>query len=241
MAQRNEFSERLEPRALSYPRNAFTSSTNTDLQKNIVKIFDWDARFYTVYLEYLPESLAPYPHERTFSRADATRILYDVASALAYLETCRISHNDIKPSNIAYSPARGAVVLDFGLATAGDRVPTRAGGTAWYVAPEAVQRDRRAVSNVWALGVTMLYVLGKMQVPEGFSGPWDFTNLADPESEDRAAMENWVGLVLDTAEEKLDRDDTVEFVVSGMLEQDPEDRLRAREIVEDLQGVVAAL
>ncbi|KAM3515719.1 hypothetical protein MY11210_000697 [Beauveria gryllotalpidicola] len=199
--------------------------------RNIVKILAWDARFYTVYMEHLPGSLASYPKEPGFTPQDAVTIMMDVGSALAYLEEKKISHNDIKPRNIAYSPERGAVVLDFGLATAGRWVPRAAGGTAWYVPPETLRVGARSNrGNVWAFGVTMLYVLGRIGMPEDYCSPWDFLNMQDPNSEDRIAMESWADEVCEAVDE-LDREDPVQCVVAWMMEQEPHERLAAVEII----------
>ncbi|TQW00563.1 Protein kinase-like domain [Cordyceps javanica] len=208
--------------------------------RNIVKILAWDARFYTVYLEHLPDCLASYPKEPGFTQQDAQTILLDVASALSYLEEKNISHNDIKPRNIAYSPERGAVVLDFGLATEGRWVPREAGGTAWYVPPEALRAGARSNrGNVWAFGVTMLYVLGKIGTPEEYGSPWDFLNLRDPNGADRIAMESWADEVC-TAVDELDRDDPMQCVVSWMMEQEPHERLAAGEIESEFRRLSAA-
>ncbi|OAA59266.1 Protein kinase-like domain protein [Cordyceps fumosorosea ARSEF 2679] len=212
-------------------RNSITSLANhwkneVDVLKklnhnNIVKIRTYDARFFTVYLEHLPDSLASYPEEPGFTPKDVETILLDVASALTYLDEQRISHNDIKPRNIAYSPERGAVVLDFGLATQGSRVPRKAGGTAWYVPPEVLYDGARSPrGNVWAFGITMLYVLGIIGTPEDSGSAWDFLNLKDPNGPDRVAMEGWLDLICDKVD-ALDWDDPVQFVVFCMMDQDP--------------------
>ncbi|OAR01000.1 hypothetical protein LLEC1_03357 [Akanthomyces lecanii] len=124
--------------------------------KNIVKILEWDARFYTVYLEHLPGSLAHYPRNNPgFTHDDAARILADVSSALAYLEEQGVSHNDIKPRNISYAPMRGAT--------------------------------------------------------------------------------RWMEEVCEKVDEELDREDPLQLVVAWMLEQDPEHRLTAKEVVAELE------
>ncbi|EGX93432.1 Protein kinase-like domain [Cordyceps militaris CM01] len=204
--------------------------------KNIVKIFMWDARVYTVYLEHLPDSLASYP-KGYFTSKDAERILLDVASALAYLEEEKICHNDIKPRNIAYSPERGAVVLDFGLATRGRWVPPNAGGTAWYLPPEIVENGpRSSPSSVWALGITMLYVLGKIGAPEEFGRAWAFHNMQDPNGPDRRAMEGWLDYILFDVVAELDMGDPMQHVISCMMEQQPNDRPSAHQIEPLLKG-----
>lgn len=86
----------------------------------------FDGRVFAVYVEHLPQSLnrglSP------FMSSDAATILHDTSSALAYLVTQQVVHNNIKPENIAYSPERSAILLDFGLATLIERT-RHTGGT----------------------------------------------------------------------------------------------------------------
>jgi serine/threonine protein kinase len=74
-----------------------------------------DGRQLAIFLKQLPRSLSRERYS-SFSREDDMRILVDVSLGLSYIAGKGISHNDIKPGNIAYSPRRGAAILDFGLA-----------------------------------------------------------------------------------------------------------------------------
>ncbi|CAI4218545.1 unnamed protein product [Parascedosporium putredinis] len=106
----------------------------------------------------------------TGTKADAHRILRDIANALHYIHGRNLLHNDIKPSNILYSTEEGATLCDFGLATYTREAPAL-GGTPYYVPPEFIGRKiRGAPSDIWALGVTMLYVLRKIALPESRGG-----------------------------------------------------------------------
>ncbi len=74
--------------------------------------------------------------------ADALRVLGNIASALAFVHENSITHNDIKPGNILFSPARSAVLIDFGLSSDNAYTPATAmqmAGTPWYVPPEFLQ------------------------------------------------------------------------------------------------------
>ncbi|RYP41521.1 hypothetical protein DL768_010487 [Monosporascus sp. mg162] len=53
-----------------------------------------------------------------------------MAQAFHDLRKQKILHNDIKPANILYSRERGAVLIDFGLASYDGEI-ARAGGTPW--------------------------------------------------------------------------------------------------------------
>ena len=70
---------------------------------------------------------------------DARRVLDDMASALGFVHGNGITHNDIKPGNILFSVARGAVLIDFGLSSDSTRASvaaTQTAGTPWYAPPE---------------------------------------------------------------------------------------------------------
>lgn len=104
--------------------------------------------------------------ERPMAIADISRIVEDVASALAYAHDEGIVHRDIKPENIMFFHGR-AVVLDFGIgkallasATAETEVLriTQAGmslGTPTYIAPEQARGDQALDhrADLYALGV----------------------------------------------------------------------------------------
>jgi eukaryotic-like serine/threonine-protein kinase len=103
--------------------------------------------------------------ERPMEFGNITRILEEVASALAYAHDENIVHRDIKPENVMFFHGR-AVVLDFGIGKAlasaqredSDGRITAAGvslGTPTYIAPEQASGDptldHRA--DIYALGV----------------------------------------------------------------------------------------
>ncbi|OAQ70889.2 kinase domain-containing protein [Pochonia chlamydosporia 170] len=87
---------------------------------------------------------------------DAVSVFSGKASALKYLHDKRIIHNDIKPANVLYDPARGPVLIDFGLVTTFSDPPVK-GGTPWYIPRELLYTNSRGPeSDVFALGVVML-------------------------------------------------------------------------------------
>ncbi|MDP9177015.1 MAG: serine/threonine protein kinase [Gemmatimonadota bacterium] len=102
--------------------------------------------------------------------ADATRVLREVAWALAYAHGRGIVHRDVKPDNIMLEAGTGrALVTDFGIAHGGAHPgpKTDAGqimGTAHFMSPEqGANEPVDARSDIYALGVVgYLAVSGRL-------------------------------------------------------------------------------
>src|SRR3954470_10321736 len=102
--------------------------------------------------------------------ADATRLVREVAWALAYAHGRGIVHRDVKPDNIMLEAGTGrAMVTDFGIASGGgDPVPAhdpgKIVGTAHYMSPEqAANEPVDGRSDIYSLGVVgYLAVSGRL-------------------------------------------------------------------------------
>ncbi|AGA26435.1 serine/threonine-protein kinase [Singulisphaera acidiphila] len=99
------------------------------------------------------------------------RIGAHVAEALGYAHEQGILHRDIKPSNILLDNHGTPWVTDFGLAKAtADEDLTHTGdivGTIRYMAPERFHGRCDALSDVYALGLTLYELLARVPAFEG--------------------------------------------------------------------------
>ncbi len=128
-----------------------------------------------------------------------------MASALAFVHENGITYNDIKPGNIPFSTARGAVLIDFGLSSDSKRASaaaTQTAGTPWYVPPEFMdnaQTGRGPPGNVWVLSAVMLNLRRWLRIPDK-STDWLIWEVASQRSPDAVAamgkMSIWVAKVV---------------------------------------------
>lgn len=242
------------------------SQSQEDLQHgSIVKYYGGDARFLSLYMEHVDaKDLTSVPRWRSRaneefqgSRDDSWRILRDIGEALSYLHGRQLVHNDIKPANILYSPDRGAVLCDFGLSTPAAKAPS-SGGTPYYVPPEFIGRKLRGpASDVWALGVTMLYLLRKISFPDSRARQkhprplyWQIAGINNQTVPYRQfgngqpavnQMRDWLTEVFE-ARESLILHDRLERLVHGMLTPNPQQRITMARVVQELSvGPASAL
>lgn len=218
----------------------------------IARLYGGDARYLSLYMEHVASrDLTAWVDKSTEhflgDRNDAVRILYDMAGALHYIHGRNLVHNDIKPANILYSRERGAVLCDMGMSTPAHN-PANNGGTPYYVPPEFIGlKSRGAPGDVYAMGVTMLFVLRKIGFPDARGRKnhprrlyWQIAELNRPPTHNRGApqggpsaiahMQQWLAEV-NEARSKLNRLDKLERVVYEMLSPQPNNRITMRQVM----------
>lgn len=166
-----------------------------------------------------------YPDSDCFagSTFDAQRVLADMASALEFIHANKIVHNDLKPSNILYSPARGAVLINFGLSFM-DGNQTSTGGTPGYLPPEFQfgWRTRGPQSDIWALGVVILWLLRYIPLPERIAW-WSIADIQSselsprPYKEANTTMEDWIDFLMQTSWQLNEEKKPLTFLLRDML------------------------
>lgn len=229
-----------------------------DLQHDsIVKLYGGDARHLALFMEHVEardlSARAVWRNQGDDlfrgTKTDAERIMHDISKALHYIHARNLVHNDIKPSNILYSAERGAALCDFGLST-NKKTPLTTGGTPYYVPPEFIGAKQRGTpSDIWALGITMLYVLGKIPYPDARATRahprrlyWMIAEVNRPFAGGRglqqsasaaAAMRTWLSEIAE-ARRRLDRRDRMERLVADMLVPNPHQRITVAEVLQEL-------
>ncbi len=147
-----------------------------------------------------------------------------------------VIHRDIKPENIlvaGYEPEPLIKLADFGLAREGTKCEGKA-GTFLYTAPEVFEDCAYdAKIDVWSLGVVILQLLMKGNVPNPITG-----NVQGPQwckDVEYAAVRNF------DAVEKKDRDSLEtrlwEFITTYMISPDPKLRFSAQDCL-DFAGML---
>ncbi|KAH6615865.1 CAMK protein kinase [Chaetomium sp. MPI-SDFR-AT-0129] len=178
---------------------------------SVVRLYDHDARFLALYMENIDApALDRYPCYN-MTPADQTRVIHDMSTTLYYINQQGFVHNDIKPGNILFSRARGAVLIDFGLSS------------------ELTDRT---------ICVVMLYVLGHLPLPERHPAKlqWNIAESLHGGSEAAAAMDSWLRIVRDAAGGV--GASSLENLVKGMVAIDPARRVTLERLVEESLGAV---
>ncbi|KAK2810617.1 hypothetical protein FQN50_002874 [Emmonsiellopsis sp. PD_5] len=202
---------------------------------SIVQLLDFDGPRLTIYLEYIEgtdlSKLVDADLNSQIARPDQFKIWKDISSALQYIHNLGIIHHDIKPHNIILGNGnRGAVLCDFGLATSSS-LRIQKGGTPCYIPPEFLYGERAEPSDIWAFGVTMLFVYGLLPLP---SGTWRIARMEE-DTHTLIRMVEWLGQVR-RARTRVPRRLAL---LRSMLAEDAADRLTASDLVRDLAGMIA--
>ncbi|TGJ76435.1 hypothetical protein E0Z10_g10871 [Xylaria hypoxylon] len=218
--------------------------SSMDSHTAIVPLMDFDARFFSLYTEYIdakPLSRHMGPNlSFNGSLSDARSIIRDIAAALSVAHAKGIVHGDIKPANVLYSSSRGAVTIDFGLGFQCDD-PRRCGGTPWYLPPEYMEDWglRQTGADIWALGVIMLWVLGHICFPDKSSRCWQIADIhpdGPPTASHQRALDtmtDWLNYIREVRSHLRD-DDELESIISETLETSVGDRIDAAALCQRL-------
>jgi serine/threonine protein kinase len=175
--------------------------------------------------------------------ARVARLMRQIAQAVSYAHDRHVFHRDLKPENIMLRLAAGdesAVLLDFGIATVKEwQPPTRGAktaiiGTPAYMAPEQIEGEPSAASDLWALGVIAYEMLtGRQPFPVPYDKQTNAPLLTELYKMQRA------GVQLKPIKLRPDLPETAQTAMLRALAFDPQARhAQARDFGEELAGAL---
>ncbi len=203
---------------------------------NIVSIFDvgqFEDTHYIIMQYVEGEDLKAYLKRRgKLPPEEAARIVEQIAEALVFAHSRMVVHRDLKPSNVKIHLSGRVVVLDFGIAKAGDAPSqlTTAGqrvGTPYYMSPEhffSGACDSR--SDLYSLGVVFFELLTGRR-------PFDGDSIQEIENAHLSRPAPSPCTIDPSIPEAYER------IVLRLLEKRPESRYQsAAELVADIKQVL---
>jgi eukaryotic-like serine/threonine-protein kinase len=187
---------------------------------NIAPVFDignGDGVYYLIMPYIEGEDVSGYleRHGR-LTEAEAVSIVRQVALALVWAAERNVVHRDLKPSNIRIDATGRVIVLDFGIAKAGDiqsalTVKGETPGTIYYMSPEQIRGDGcDARSDLYSLGVVFFELLTGLK-------PFDGDSAKTIEAGHLHRLPPALGTMLAV-------DPELEQIVKQLLEKDPCER-----------------
>ena len=243
-----ETSNNIRHQIMRASREYSINSRLTD--KTIVQTHGWDARYLCLYMELIPGSDLGSGTWRDQQwnfrggRVHVEQILLDISRALEHIHRKGVVHYDIKPANMLYTPARGALLCDFGLSHAQQAAFT--GGTCAYMPPESIEMELRGFAgDIWAFGVAMLYLLRKITMPDqpGHESTFSLDDLFGKDAERYLCASNillaWT-IKLENFAMTLPTEDKVYNLVTQMLNTSQEDRINAIQVMTEAKAAVSA-
>lgn len=150
---------------------------------------------------------------QTFNSERCACIMRQVFSGLEYVHSVEIIHRDLKPENIMVVEHAGGKlqvptvkIIDFGLAVLNDGAhdfqSKKMEGTLMYLAPETeMHRHFSAASDMWSTGI-IVFILNMGRFPTPWGIQTDIKSIQSPDAQD---------------------------LISGLLKDNPKDRLTAAE------------
>lgn len=154
-------------------------------------------------MELVPgASLEKYADDKfnsTLTEEQCRDIWLGAAQGLRWVHEKGLLYNDLKAENTMYDlKSRRTVLIDFGVAAHNIGQYFSAGGTPCYIAPEYPLRQRDPVSDIWALGILMMFALKLIELPQD---TWKLDRVFDMVSPESVKMKAWIARVLAKVDE----------------------------------------
>ncbi|GAW22211.1 hypothetical protein ANO14919_117470 [Xylariales sp. No.14919] len=210
----------------------------------VVPYLGSDARFHSIYTDYIDAKPLQFhvDPEGKFNGniVRAWRILGDMAAALCFLHKHDIAHGDVKLGNILFHPLRGAFLHDFNNSFK-EGEPRDGGGAPWYLPHEYLSDNtlRGRASDMWALGVVMMWVLGHIPLPDRQPG-WNISDIhpsgatSDINLDAQVAMGNWIKFVIASKAGLYEQGGEIEPIIDSLVQSKKRDRVDSATLLEQV-------
>ncbi len=197
---------------------------------NVVQVFDvgHDGDTYYFSMELMSGSLEDRLKQGPLPPEEALAVIGDAARGLAYAESLRLVHRDIKPDNLMVDAHGSVKIADLGLAMTDEDDNSKVVGTPHFMSPEqALRRPLDHRSDLYSLGCTLYRLLSgrtpfrrssvkEILVAHVKETPEPLTDLAPAGGPEAAAM------------------------VERLMQKDPDARYQsAEELVQDIEAALA--
>lgn len=128
---------------------------------NVIKIFEYfiDEKHFYIITEYLAGG-ALYDtiiKQRFVQEKTAALFIYQILSAVNYLNSKKIVHRDLKPENILITKDMNLKLIDFGMGNfmnSTQKMNKRV-GTSYYIAPEVINKEYDEKCDIWSCGAIL--------------------------------------------------------------------------------------
>ena len=163
------------------------NALSTIIHPNIIRVFEtFNAQDYTFLILELCENgdmLEYVTKNGPLKGNQLYNYLEQMLNAFEYLESNKITHNDIKPSNIFIDKLGRIKIADFGLSKevkTCDDLSCEYNGSIGFMAPEVYERKpyNPFTADIWSFGVTLYYLIeGRFPYPVRYmNGVLNFFN-----------------------------------------------------------------
>lgn len=194
---------------------------------SFAKVYDviFDEKYVMIVMEYLPNGnvIEYFQNNGYMSFQNRVGVCYKVLQGLVYLHQRGVSHRDIKPENIVFDQDNEPKIIDFGLSSEKVENNSTLCGTSVYMAPEVImnQNYNGLKADIWSFGVTANIILTH-ELPFEYVSEAKF--IRDVKT-GKLEVRNYCGGMLAK-------------MLASCLEQEPEKRPSATELMEMMEKVI---
>ncbi len=211
---------------------------------NIVKIFEFynGKKEYFLVMEYCGGGeLFDKIIKSKLTEIQCAYIMYQILSAINYCHNMKLIHRDLKPENILIKKDEDGFyrvkICDFGTSQTfkiGD-IQSKIVGSAYYIAPEVIQKKYNSKCDMWSCGVIM-YVLLTKKAPFGGKTEVQIMQNVQVGKYKTNLLEIYSPYAADLISKLLERDIKKRINAETALNHPWFDVFKSKEILNDIQG-----